>query len=67
MMAVFGGGCLWCIEAVFKMLTGVAAVTPGCAGGTLPNPTYEQVSSGRTGHAEVVRIESKALKLKKQP
>lgn len=56
-IAVFGGGCFWCTEAVFKMLKGVHAVMPGYAGGSLENPTYEQVSSGRTGHAEVIHIE----------
>ncbi len=55
--AVFGGGCFWCTEAVFKMLKGVVSVTPGYAGGTTPSPSYEAVSSGRTGHAEVTRIE----------
>lgn len=54
---VFGGGCFWCTEAVFKMLEGVFSVTPGYAGGTTPDPTYEAVSSGRTGHAEVTKIE----------
>lgn len=54
--AVFGGGCFWCTEAVFKMLKGVLSVTPGYAGGTTPSPSYEAVSSGRTGHAEVTRI-----------
>jgi peptide-methionine (S)-S-oxide reductase len=56
-IAVFGGGCFWCTEAVFKMLRGVVAVAPGYAGGTVMNPTYDQVCSGRTGHAEVIRIE----------
>ena len=55
--AVFGGGCFWCTEAVFKMLNGVKSVTPGYAGGTKPNPTYEEVCGGNTGHAEVVKIE----------
>lgn len=55
--AVFGGGCFWCTEAVFKMMKGVISVFPGYAGGTIPNPTYEQVCSGETGHVEVVRIE----------
>ena len=55
-VAVFGGGCFWCTEAVFKMLKGVSSVTPGYAGGTTPSPSYEAVSSGRTGHAEVTRI-----------
>lgn len=55
--AVFGGGCFWCTEAVFKMFKGVQSVDPGYAGGTTPNPTYEQVCSGTTGHAEVIKIE----------
>ncbi len=54
--AVFGGGCFWCTEAIFKMLKGVKSVEPGYAGGTVPNPTYEQVSGGRTGHAEAIKI-----------
>jgi len=54
--AIFGGGCFWCTEAVFKMLKGVESVEPGYTGGTVANPTYEQVSSGTTGHAEAVRI-----------
>ncbi len=54
---VFGGGCFWCTEAVFKMLKGVVSVVPGYAGGDTPNPTYEAVCSGRTGHAEVTQIE----------
>ncbi len=56
-IAVFGGGCFWCTEAVFKMLKGVSSVLPGYAGGTVPNPTYEQVSSGNTGHAECTQVE----------
>ncbi len=56
-IAVFGGGCFWCTEAVFKMLKGVCTVLPGYAGGTVPNPTYEQVCSGSTGHAEVIYLE----------
>jgi peptide-methionine (S)-S-oxide reductase len=56
-IALFGGGCFWCTEAVFKMLKGVSGVMPGYAGGTVPNPTYDQVSSGKTGHAEVTRVE----------
>jgi peptide-methionine (S)-S-oxide reductase len=55
--AVFGGGCFWCTEAVFKMLRGVRGVAPGYAGGTVPNPTYDQVCSGTTGHAEVIKID----------
>jgi len=54
---VFGGGCFWCTEAVFKSLRGVASVLPGYAGGMTENPTYEDVSSGKSGHAEVIRIE----------
>ncbi|MES2213427.1 MAG: peptide-methionine (S)-S-oxide reductase MsrA [Patescibacteria group bacterium] len=56
-IAVFGGGCFWCTEAVFKMLKGVESVLPGYAGGTTVNPTYDQVCSGTTGHAECIRIE----------
>lgn len=56
-VVAFGGGCFWCTEAVFKMLRGVRAVLPGYAGGTVPNPTYDQVSTGRTGHAEVAWLE----------
>jgi peptide-methionine (S)-S-oxide reductase len=55
--AVFGGGCFWCTEAVFKMMKGVKSVVPGYAGGTTENPTYEQVSTGTTGHAECVKVE----------
>ena len=51
-----GGGCFWCIEAVFDELKGVSSVESGYAGGRVPNPTYEQVSEGGTGHAEVVLI-----------
>ena len=54
---VFGGGCFWCTEAVFKMLRGVISVTPGYAGGHTPNPTYYAVCGGTTGHAEVTQIE----------
>jgi peptide-methionine (S)-S-oxide reductase len=53
---VFGGGCFWCTEAVFKMIKGVQSVLPGYSGGTVPNPTYEQVCGGTTGHAEAVQI-----------
>lgn len=54
---VFGGGCFWCTEAVFSRLKGVINVTPGYAGGSAVNPTYEAVASGATGHAEVIKIE----------
>ena len=55
--AVFGGGCFWCTEAVFLNLKGVVAVMPGYTGGTIERPSYEQVCSGATGHAEAVRVE----------
>jgi peptide-methionine (S)-S-oxide reductase len=54
--AVLGGGCFWCLEAVFDELAGVHSVESGYAGGAKPNPSYEEVCSGRTGHAEVVRV-----------
>ena len=54
--ATFGSGCFWCTEAVFQQLRGVESVVSGYSGGDLINPTYEQVCSGRTGHAEVVQI-----------
>lgn len=55
--AILGGGCFWCLEAAFRPLRGVIDVVPGYAGGHVENPSYEEVSSGSTGHAEVVRIE----------
>lgn len=55
--AVFGGGCFWCIEAVFQRLQGVQKVVSGYSGGRVTNPSYEQVSGGGTGHAEVVKVE----------
>lgn len=54
---VLGGGCFWCMEAVFQNTEGVRSVTSGYAGGRTENPTYEEVCTGETGHAEVVRIE----------
>jgi len=54
--ATFGGGCFWCIEAVFKRLTGVEAAESGYMGGQVDNPTYRQVCGGDTGHVEVVRV-----------
>jgi peptide-methionine (S)-S-oxide reductase len=54
--AVLGGGCFWCLEAVFLELAGVLAVRPGYAGGVSANPSYEEVCSGRSGHAEVIEI-----------
>lgn len=55
--AVLGGGCFWCIEAVFQRLPGVTKVVSGYTGGHVKNPTYKQVCTGTTGHAEVARIE----------
>lgn len=55
-IAVFGGGCFWCTEAVFTRLRGVQSVLPGYAGGSVPHPSYDDVCSGTTGHAEVIRI-----------
>jgi len=54
--ATFGGGCFWCVDAVYQYVPGVLKITSGYAGGTVPNPTYDQVCTGRTGHAEVVQI-----------
>ena len=56
-VAIFGGGCFWCTEAVFKMLKGISSVLPGYAGGTTKSPSYEEVSGGQTGHTECVKIE----------
>ncbi len=56
-VAIFGGGCFWCTEAIFQKLRGVLDVTPGYAGGGVPHPIYEQVPSGQARHAEVIRIE----------
>ncbi len=53
---MFGGGCFWCTEAVFEELRGVISVMPGYTGGSVPNPTYDAVCSGGTGHAEATRI-----------
>lgn len=54
--ATFGAGCFWCVEAVFERLDGVQSVVAGYAGGSKPNPTYEEVCTGKTGHAEVAQI-----------
>ncbi|MCI0538285.1 MAG: peptide-methionine (S)-S-oxide reductase MsrA [Verrucomicrobiales bacterium] len=56
-LATFGGGCFWCVEAAFETFKGVRAVTSGYAGGKASEPTYEQVCTGKTGHAEVVQVE----------
>jgi peptide-methionine (S)-S-oxide reductase len=55
--ATFGSGCFWCTEAIFQQLKGVHSVVSGYSGGQLPNPTYEQVLTGLTGHAEVIQIQ----------
>lgn len=56
-IATLAGGCFWCTEAIFKRLKGVKSVISGYSGGTLQNPSYEQVSTGTTGHAESIQIE----------
>lgn len=55
--AVFGAGCFWCVEAIYERVSGVKSVESGYAGGHVDNPTYKQVTSGTTGHAEVARLE----------
>ena len=55
--AVFGAGCFWCVEAIYERVNGVKSVESGYAGGHVDNPTYKQVTSGTTGHAEVARLE----------
>ena len=54
--AVIGAGCFWCTEAVFQLIRGVESVEPGYSGGDVPNPSYEQVSTGQTGYVEVAKI-----------
>ena len=54
--ATLGGGCFWCVEAVYERLPGIISVVSGYAGGQTENPTYEEIGTGKTGHAEVVRI-----------
>jgi peptide-methionine (S)-S-oxide reductase len=55
--ATFGGGCFWCLEAVFERVEGVKSVTSGYAGGAMPDPNYKEVCEGDTGHAEAIQIE----------
>jgi len=55
-VATVGGGCFWCLDAIYRQLRGVERVESGYAGGTTPNPSYREVCGGRTGHAEVVQI-----------
>ncbi|MDB4743141.1 peptide-methionine (S)-S-oxide reductase MsrA [Planctomicrobium sp.] len=56
-LATFGSGCFWCSEAVFQTCEGVQQATSGYMGGSVPNPTYEQICTGTTGHAEVIQVE----------
>jgi peptide-methionine (S)-S-oxide reductase len=56
-LATLGGGCFWCLEAIFERQSGVKSVTSGYAGGAEPNPSYEAVCTGNTGHAEVIQVE----------
>jgi peptide-methionine (S)-S-oxide reductase len=62
-MATLGGGCFWCLEAVYLDVEGVTRVESGYAGGSVSNPSYEQVCNGGTGHAEVVRVEFDAARI----
>jgi peptide-methionine (S)-S-oxide reductase len=62
-VATFGGGCFWCMDAVYERLLGIISVTSGFAGGHTANPTYEQVCAGDTGHAEVTQIEFDPAKI----
>lgn len=62
-LATLGAGCFWCVEAVFERLDGVKSVTSGYAGGKSPNPTYDEVCTGASGHAEVAQIEFDPKKL----
>mgnify|MGYP006191211287 CR=1 FL=1 len=62
--ATLGGGCFWCLEAVYDELRGVASVESGYMGGELPDPTYEQVCAKNTGHAEVIQITGKSYRLR---
>src|SRR5205809_899682 len=55
-LATFGGGCFWCAEAVFRRVDGVLSVESGFSGGSVVNPTYEDVCGGETGHAEVIQV-----------
>jgi peptide-methionine (S)-S-oxide reductase len=64
--AIFAGGCFWCTEAVFLQLEGVASIKPGYIGGETKNPTYEEVCSGTTGHAEAVQIAFNSNKISYQ-
>ncbi len=54
---ILGGGCFWCLDALYKKVEGVTAITSGYAGGTMPNPTYKDICGGSTGHAEVTKLD----------
>ena len=58
-----GAGCFWCVEAVYQRIDGITKVTSGYMGGKIPNPTYEQICTGRTGHAEVIKVEFDTVKI----
>src|SRR5207244_11811462 len=62
-LATLAGGCFWCLEAVFEQIEGVLGVESAYAGGRTPNPTYKQVCTGETGHAEVIQVAYEAAKL----
>ena len=61
--AILGGGCFWCVEAVYERIDGIVSAVSGYAGGTVANPTYRQVTTGTTGHAEVVRVSYDSSKI----
>ena len=65
-VAVFGGGCFWCVEAIYQDLKGVSKVRSGYAGGSGANPSYREVCSGLSGHAEVIEITGKSYRLKER-
>ncbi|WP_025742045.1 peptide-methionine (S)-S-oxide reductase MsrA [Aquimarina pacifica] len=62
-LAVFAGGCFWCTEAVFQRIEGVKKVVSGYTGGTIKNPAYREITTGRTGHAEAIKIEFDSTKV----
>lgn len=64
--ATFANGCFWCTEAIFQLLDGVESVTSGYTGGTIKNPTYREITTGRTGHAEAIQIKYDASKISYQ-
>jgi len=61
--AVLGGGCFWCLEAIYRRLPGILSVSSGYAGGVRSHPSYEEVCTGTTGHAEVIRLEFNSLQV----